>query len=233
MSAVLSEHAAIFMEEGRMFRFLLVVVAAITAGCVSVQKIPMSASSVEEIKDKEIALSQRARPDFAATTPARAAFGGLGGATTISEGNKIIKENGVEDPAMYIAHILASDLEGRYNTKLSPKGAPVASDEVADLVKNANGSDLVLDIRTINWSFVYFPTSWGKYRVIYSARLRLVDAKSGRVLAEGGCHRVPEQSAQAPSYGELLADSAARLKQELKTAAEFCISEFKTKTLAL
>jgi hypothetical protein len=216
-----------------MFRFLLVVVAATTAGCVSVQQIPMSAASVEEIKDKEIALSQRVRPDFAATTPARAAFGGLGAAMTINEGNKIIRENGVEDPALYIAQTLASDLQGRYKTRLSPKGAPVASDEVGELVKNANGSDLVLDIRTINWSFVYFPTSWGKYRVIYSARLRLVDAKSGRVLAEGGCHRVPEQTAQSPTYDELVANSAARLKQELRTAADFCISEFKAKTLAL
>jgi hypothetical protein len=215
------------------FRLLLVVVAAMTAGCVSVQKIPMSAATVEEIKEKEIALSQRIRPDFAATTPVKAAFGGLGAAMTINEGNKIIRENAVEDPAVYIAQTLASDLQERYKTRLSPKGAPVASDEVADLVKNANGSDLVLDIRTINWSFVYFPTSWGKYRVIYSARLRLVDARSGRVLAEGGCHRVPEQTAESPSYNELVANSAARLKHELKTAADFCISEFKAKTLAL
>jgi hypothetical protein len=221
------------MEEGRMFRFLLVVVAATSAGCVSVQQIPMSAASIEQIKDKEIALSQRVRPDFAATTPARAAFGGLGAGIIISEGNRIIKENGVQDPAVYIAHTVASDFQGRYNTRLSPKGAPVTSDEVADLVKNANGSDLVLDIRTINWSLVYFPTSWGKYRVIYSARLRLVDAKSGRVLAEGGCHRVPEHSAQSPTYDELVTNSAARLKQELKTAADFCIGEFKAKTLAL
>jgi hypothetical protein len=216
-----------------MFRLLVVVAAAMTAGCVSVQQIPMSASSAEAVKDKEIALSQRARPDFAASTPAKAVFGMIGAAAMISEGNKLVKENGIEDPALYIAQTLVADLQGRYNTRLSPKGAPVASDDVADLVKNANGSDVVLDVRTINWSFVYFPLSLGKYRVIYSARLRLVDAKSGRVLAEGGCHRVPEQTAQSPTYGELLANSAARLKQELRTAADFCISEFKTKTLAL
>jgi hypothetical protein len=216
-----------------MFRLLVVVAAAMTAGCVSVQQIPMSASSAEAVKDKEIALSQRARPDFAASTPAKAVFGMIGAAAMISEGNKLVKENGIEDPALHIAQTLVAELQGRYNTRLSPKGAPVASDDVADLVKNANGSDVVLDVRTINWSFVYFPLSLGKYRVIYSARLRLVDAKSGRVLAEGGCHRVPEQTAQSPTYGELLANSAARLKQELRTAADFCISEFKTKTLAL
>ena len=44
---------------------------------------------------------------------------------------------------------------------------------------------------------------------------------------------MPEQTAESPSYNELVANSAARLKQELKTAADFCISEFKAKTLAL
>lgn len=213
----------------------LVVVAATLgmAGCVSVQQIPMNASSAEALKDKEIALSERARPDFAATTPGRGAFGMIGAAVTISEGNKLVKEHGIEDPALYIGKSLAADLHGRYSTRLSLKGAPVASDEVGDLVKNANGSALLLDVRTINWSFVYFPTSWGKYRVIYSARLRLVDAKSGKVLAEGSCARVPDQTDNAPSYDELIANSAARLKQELRTAADFCIGEFKSKVLSL
>ena len=216
-----------------MFRFLLVVVAATTAGCVSVQQIPMNPSSADTIKDKEIALSQRAKPDFAASTPAKAMFAMIGATAMISEGNELIRKNAIEDPAVYIAHTLADDLHGRYNTRLSPKGVAVAGDDVADLVKNANGSDLVLDIRTLNWSFVYFPLSLGKYRVIYSARLRLVDAKSGRILAEGGCYRVPEHTAHSPTYDELVANSAARLKQELRTAADFCVSEFKAKTLAL
>jgi hypothetical protein len=216
-----------------MFRLLVVVAAALTAGCVSVEQIPMSASSAEAIKGKELVLAERAKPDFSAMTPSRGAFGMIGAAVTISEGNKLVQEHGVEDPAVYIARTLASDLQGRYSTRLSPKGAPVASDAVADLVKNAPGTDLVLDVRTINWSFVYFPTAWGKYRVIYSARMRLVDAKDGKVLAEGGCQRVPEHSPDAPSYDELVVNSAARLKHELRTAADFCISEFKAKTLAL
>lgn len=210
-----------------MRRLLAVTAVAVTAGCASVKEVPMSAASVDAVKDKEIALALRARPDFSATTPARAAFGGIGAATIVSEGNRLVKENGVEDPAVYIAQTLVTDLQGRYNTRLSPKGAPVASDDVAELAKSANGADLVLDIRTINWSFVHFPSSWGRYRVIYAARLRLIDARNGRLLAEGGCHRVPDQTAESPSYDELIADSAARLKQELRTAADFCIREFK------
>jgi hypothetical protein len=214
-----------------MFRLVVVAAALILAGCVSVQPTPMNASSAEALKDKEIALSERPRPDFAATTPSRGAFGMIGAGIAISEGNKLIREHGIEDPAYFIGKALAADLQDRYNTRLSPKGVPTAGDEVKEVVKNANGADVVLDVRTINWSFAYFPTSWGRYRVMYSARLRLVDVKNGKVLAEGGCSRVPTQTDGAPSYGELMANSAARLKQELRIAAEHCISEFKAKTL--
>jgi hypothetical protein len=214
-------------------RLVVVVAAVITASCVSVQQIPMNASTADAIKDREVALSERSKPDFAAMSPTHGLFGAIGAAASISGGNDLVKKHAIEDPAVYIAQTLAADLQSRYNTRLSPKGAPIASDDIAEAVNNANGADLVLDVRTINWRFVYFPMSWGKYRLIYSARLRLVDTKSGRVVAEGGCHRVPEQTSQAPTYNELVANSGARLKQELKTAADFCISEFKAKTLAL
>ena len=213
--------------------FLLVGVAAASAGCVSVQQIPMDAASVDAIKGKEVMLAERARPDFAAMTPTKAAFGAIGAAAMVSEGNEIVKTHRIEDPAVYIGERLASALGTRYSIRRSPKGAPVASDEAADLAKSAAASDLALDVRTINWSLAYYPTSWGRYRVIYSARLRLVDTRTGKVLAEGGCARVPDDASTAPSYDELLANNAERLKKELQSAAEFCANEFRTKTLAL
>ena len=71
------------------------------------------------------------------------------------------------------------------------------------------------------------------YLYEYSARMRLVDTKSGQVLAEGACSRVPEETKASPTYDEMLANNAERLKQELRSAAEFCVNEFRTKTLAL
>ena len=61
-------------------------------------------------------------------------------------------------------------------------------------------------VRTVNWSFAYFPTDWNSYRVIYSAKLRLTDTRNRKVLAEGFCARIPEKSDSAPGYEELLAD---------------------------
>lgn len=213
--------------------FVLIGAAAATAGCVSVQQIPMSASSVDAIRGKEVMLAERPRPDFDAMTADKAMFGAIGGAAMTSAGNDIVKRNGIQDPALYIGDVLAAELGTRYSIRRSPKGAPIATDDAADLAKSASGSDLALDVRTINWMFAYFPTSWTRYRVIYNARLRLIDTKSGRVIAEGGCSRIPDQTPAAPTYEQLLANNAERLKHELKAAADFCVSEFRTKTLAL
>src|SRR5688572_25120486 len=193
----------------------------------------MEASSADALRGKEVALAERKRPDFTAMTADKAAFGAIGAAAMISTGNDLVKQHGIEDPAVYIGESLASALGSRYSIRRSPKGAPVLTDEAADLAKAASGVDLALDVRTLGWAFAYYPTSWARYRVIYNARLRLVDTKTGKVLAEGLCARAPEQTTASPSYNELLANNAERLKQELRAAADYCVSEFKTKTLAL
>jgi hypothetical protein len=64
---------------------------------------------------------------------------------------------------------------------------------------------------------------------MYSAKMRVIDTKKRSLLAEGFCSRVPEKSESAPSYDQLLENQAARLKQELKVAAEHCIDEFRAK----
>ncbi|MET4693035.1 hypothetical protein [Endozoicomonas lisbonensis] len=91
-----------------------------------------------------------------------------------------------------------------------------------------NNSDYILDIQKVNWSFVYFPTDWNNYRVIYTSKLRLIDSRRSKVIAEGFCSRIPVESDSAPSYDELLKNKAEGLKKELELAARYCIQEFKT-----
>jgi hypothetical protein len=50
------------------------------------------------------------RPDFAAMTAGKAMFGMVGAFAMISAGNKVIRENNVEDPAHYIGSELAGFL---------------------------------------------------------------------------------------------------------------------------
>lgn len=68
---------------------------------------------------------------------------------------------------------------------------------------------------------------------MYSAKARLIDAATKDVVAEGACARVPDQQPGSPTYDELMADGAKRLKSELATAAVECLTQFKRDTLKL
>lgn len=203
------------------------------SGCVSTKNVKADVAALRNSAPTTITLTARKRPDFAAMTAGKAMFGMVGAMAMISAGNTIIEENDVEDPADYIAMELATNLSASLGTQTVDNGGTLADTvKPAALAKLYPNADLLLDVQTINWSFVYFPADWNSYRVIYSAKLRLIDTRTGKLRAEGFCSRVPENSDDAPSREELLADRAARLKGELRVAADHCIGEFKAKVLA-
>jgi hypothetical protein len=107
----------------------------------------------------------------------------------------------------------------------------ICSAAPAHLVMLHSEFDYLLDVRTHNWSFVYFPTDWDTYRVLYHAKLRLIDVKNNQVVAEAFCSHEPEQSQESLSYDELLNDNARGLTQELHLAAEYCVNDFRAKLL--
>lgn len=202
------------------------------AGCASTKTVSIDAQKLEQMNVTSVGLTKRDKPDFSALTADKAMFALAGALASIAAGNELIEENKVDDPAAYIRTKLVEGLVNKYGYSF---GEPtfVDSTKPAKITPAFSGQDLVLDIETINWSFGYFPTDWNNYRVMYSAKLRLIDTKSNKIIAEGFCARVPEQSDTAPSYDELLADEAAVIKSELKSAADQCIQEFKTKVFNL
>lgn len=217
-----------------MRKSLVVGSSLLVCGCASVQNIPMDAGSLEQLKGRSVTPSQREKADFAAMTPGSAMFGAAGGLATISQGSEIVRAHGIEDPASAIAAVLSRDLQARYDMQASSPPVPVTSDDLAQVARASSGVDLLLDVRTLSWGFVYVPSMWNRYRVRYSARVRLFDTKTARVLAEGSCRRSPDETPpDAPSYEELLANGAQRLKAELRIAAEHCLGEFRAKTLSL
>jgi hypothetical protein len=160
-----------------MQKFLLAIsIALVVSGCASVNIQPIDIKSVAALKNQSLSHTKREKPSFAAMTPGKAVFGLIGAAVMISEGNKIIEENGVPDPATSIAIGLAKALGEKYGTKFSGNTVLVTTDEAERIADASKASaKFVLDVATINWSFIYFPTSWARYRVIYTARARLID----------------------------------------------------------
>jgi hypothetical protein len=207
---------------------------ALLAGCVSVEHIPLAPGAADALRGRQAALASREQPDFAAMTAARAAIGGLIGAAVMAEGGRrVVEVNNIQDPAHAIAQAIAAELRDTHQLRLAASAISVDSDDVAKVAKENSGGDLLLDVRTISWGYSYFPTTWNRYRVFYSARLRLVDLKSAKVIAEGFCSRMPEETPDAPTGDELLANGAAVVKRELKTAADTCIEHFRGATFAL
>ncbi len=211
---------------------VLISVIIFLSGCVSTKNLQISQQDLKLLNPNNIALTSREKPDFSAMTAGKVMFALVSVATMGTAGNDIVEENEIEDPANYIRTSLANALKEKYGFKISePK--KVTSSKSSKIVKAFPESDLILDVETINWSFVYFPTDWDNYRVIYSVKLRLIETKTKNIVAEGFCSRVPEEDDTAPSYDELLANKAERLKQELTIAADKCIGEFKTNIFSI
>lgn len=213
---------------------ILVTSFTILSGCVSTKNLQISQQTLKQLNPNNVALTTREKPNFSAITAGKAMFALVGAAAMIAAGNEIVEKNNIEDPASYIQSELAKELSKSYGFTINETNSKsVKTSNGAEIAKDFPESDLVLDVETINWSFAYFPTDWDNYRVIYSAKLRLIDTKSKSIIAEGFCARVPEEGETAPSHEELLANKAERLKQELKIAASNCIGEFKNKVLSI
>ncbi|MBS1198793.1 MAG: hypothetical protein H6R18_2578, partial [Proteobacteria bacterium] len=170
---------------------LLVFFVAAISGCANFNLQPIDSKATASLKGQTVTHTNREMPDFAAMTPAKAAFGLFGAAAMISEGNKIIKENNVSNPADAIALNLTKFLEEKYGARLVMPSVPVSTDDLVQIASTANGkAKLVIDVQS-GWSLAYFPTDWSHYRVMHTAKVRLIDTESKILVAEGFCKRIP------------------------------------------
>lgn len=213
--------------------FCIIMLSILFTGCVSTKNVKIPENEFIQMKGKTIVTTVSEKPDFAAMTAGKAMFAMVGAAAMIYEGNQIIKNNNVQDPANYIGEKLATELSAKNSLNISSINNIESSDGIDELSNKYSDKDYILDVRTINWSFAYFPTDWDNYRVIYSVKLRLIDTKNSNLIAEGFCSNVPDQTENSPSHDELLANDAQRLKNELQLSADKCLSQFNKEIFSL
>lgn len=91
---------------------LTIFIAIIVSGCASVKPIKLSPdNSIYKYENKKIVVTKRALPNFQIMTAGKVAggslFGALGGATAgasmLSEGQKYLVSNSIEDPSLEVA----------------------------------------------------------------------------------------------------------------------------------
>ena len=208
--------------------------AALT-GCVSVQPKSISQDSAAALHGKTIVVDSYETPSFTAMTPAKAALGLIGAGLMVSAGHSFINDNQIADPAAAIGNGLAQELATKYSVVLKSTSAakPLTTDAIDAIVAQYPDTDLIMDSRTLNWAYAYFPDHWGTYRLIYSAKIRLIDAHSKTVLAEGLCKQVPDYSPDMPDYDTLTGNGGAWTKAKLMSYADSCVSEFGEPSLEL
>jgi hypothetical protein len=191
----------------------------------------MPGSAADALKGKTLAVSHRAKPDFGAMTAGKAMFGLFGAAAMISAGNKIVSDNNIDDPAPLISDPLRAALVGKYGLAATTGEGPVAdSMDTKKLATQYANADYLLDVQTVNWSFVYRP-NLTHYRVIYSVKVRLIDTHAAKLLSEAFCVRKDDDDKSPPTHDELLANGAAILKTRLHDDALACGTEVTQKVL--
>ena len=216
----------------------VVAIAAIVliTGCVTVNHKPMTKETSAQLQSKKVVATTYAKPDFAAMTPGKAAFGLIGAAAMIAEGNAIVASNSIPDPAVSISEQLLRIAKDKRAISVEPPskaGLIAASDDVPALLSTYTGTDYILDVKTINWQFTYYPTNWLGYRVVYSARVRVIETAGKTVAAETLCTAIEGDDTKPPSYDDLLANQAALLKSYLDKAATRCTEKVATELLQL
>lgn len=200
----------------------------LASGCATTP-IPLAPQSETSLKGKQIKIVEHKKEElvFSTLTPGGAAFGMIGAAIANSNGKQAVAKFNLLDPAAEIAQGLAQSLATQYSVQISDGLVPLDGLTTEELARKQGADTLLLDVGPSSTSVVYYPTSWGKYRVMYGVPAKLLEGKSGQILARGNCSYVPDDLPHAPSYDELFGGQGEVLKAHIKTGQIICDSKIR------
>lgn len=176
--------------------------------------IALSEQDAAAVRGKTVAVTLHNRPSFSAGTAGKASFGLFGAGAMITAGNKLVDENGVEDPAILLRAQIAALLRDNYGANvLDVDATATEAKKPKDIAAIHPQADYVLDVRSGGWMFFYYPTDWNNYWVGYSVQSQLIDAKTARQVSNMACNANTQQSPIRPSRDQLIGDGAQLLKE--------------------
>ncbi len=146
----------------------------------------------------------------------------------------MLRDAGFEDPAALVRAFILPRVVQRLGLQEIDPGSSVTAATAPEAVAAAyRGADLVVDVRTEKWGLG--ATRTNRLWLEYVGTLRLIDGRTGAVLAEGSCTN-PEPASDDLENLAFLAwafEGGARLKQELWSTANRCADELLARVLRL
>ena len=142
----------------------------------------------------------------------------------------------IDDPVEEIRDDFAETLAAMLSVEVLETDRRTKATTPEDVIKDHQGADLILDIRT---------SKWGVHRVAaesrravhfaagYEGTLRLIDARRRAVVAEATCAIQFSNDDDPPTLNELFEDDCALLKKGLTLSAQTCARRFRTRALGL
>jgi hypothetical protein len=209
------------------------------ASCASTNLQPLNGTALRATHPRTIVTTRLAPPDFvpggggAGAVVAFGLIGVIAEASIHAQGVALVARDGIEDPATSIRSELAGVLARKYGLQeVSGENIPAKGIRQTQLAVAMQDADLVLDVRTTDWGLKRSGRAGG-YDVTYAGRMKLVDSRTGTVIAQGPCQSPPVDPELAPSYETILANGGTVLKAMLASAAESCVDEFRSRIIGV
>jgi hypothetical protein len=205
---------------------LIFVTVSLLTGCGGLQKVQLTEGERAGLKNYPgIRAVHREPPVLTVTTAGRVLLDDLTLGTAGGVKN-LAKLFAITDPAIAVKESLVLTMEkdaGFKKLAIMPQPLARESPDTFEVVKAAYKSGVVLDVMTLNWGGMYFPTDWTHYRLGYLAQARLVRLEDGKVLWSGWCNYSSDQDGgPSPSMDELNANNGALIKKIYAEAGKRC-----------
>jgi len=149
--------------------------------------------------------------------------GGIAGARAAAVGRDLAAKQNSEDLSTQLANALGDELKATLPNLAWATEFPTGWG--GDDLRHGDLRPFVLDIRA-GGGIIYYASNWARYRLTYSARVRLVDTEQGRVLWQGVCKlKGADDPAQGPTLDELEANDGVAYRRLMTEATSACTVE--------
>lgn len=202
--------------------------------CLQAEATDLNASSAGPLKGQAIVQSKRAKPVFFSRGLLGEAVGLIGLAAAAESGNNLVAVYDIDDPADWVGRELIKDLVAQYDAVAGPDQEKlVESFSIGVVAATYSSAPFVLDSHTVTWQIQQSPFSPSRYKLTYRIRVKLIDTRTGKSLADGHCSHHDGPEGKLPTKSELLDNKAERLKQILHDSAAICLAELRVTTFGL